>query len=76
VSIRLHKAITREIAIRFLGYPVKDYIVEMSAAGIRLRKKGTRTWYGPAAWESILNCAARVSARDLEAQRETQRAHA
>jgi hypothetical protein len=76
MAIPLYKPITREIAIRFLGYPVKDYVVEITTAGIRLRKKGTRTWYGPAAWESILNAAARVSARDLETQRAIQRAHA
>lgn len=76
MAIPLYRPITREVAIKFLGYPIRDYIVEMTTAGIRLRKKGTRTWYGPAGWESILNAAARVSARDLEAQRETQRAHA
>lgn len=73
--ISLVKPITREIAIKFLGYPVKDYVVEIRSDGIRLRKKGTRTWYGPAGWESVLNAAARVSARDLETQRELQRSH-
>lgn len=76
MSIPLYKPITRQIAIRFLGYPVRDYVVEIAAAGIRLRKKGTRTWYGPASWEQVLNAAARVSARDLETQRQIQRAHA
>lgn len=75
MAIALHKPITREIAIKFLGYPVRDYVVTISAAGVSLRKKGTRTTYGPAGWESILNCAARVSARDLEKQREVQRLH-
>jgi hypothetical protein len=76
MAIALSKPITRQVAIRFLGYPVKDYMVEIRSDGIRLRKKGTRTWYGPAGWESILNAAARVSARDLETQRQVQRAHA
>jgi hypothetical protein len=76
MSTPLTKPITREVAIRFLNYPIRDYIVEMRPEGITLRRKGTRTTYGPATWEQILNCAARVSARDLEKQREIQRLHA
>lgn len=75
MAIALHKPITREVAIKFLGYPVRDYIVTVRNDGILLRKKGKRTTYGPATWEQILNAAARVSARDLETQRELQRAH-
>jgi hypothetical protein len=75
MTLYLYRPITREIAIRFLGYPVTDYIVEITSAGIRLRKKGKQTWYGPASWEQILNSAARVSARELELEKAT-RSHA
>jgi hypothetical protein len=40
MAIPLYKPITREVAFKFLGYPVRDYIVEMTAVGIRLRRKG------------------------------------
>jgi len=73
MSIPLYKPITRQVAIKFLGYPVKDYVVEIAHEGIRLRKKATRTWYGPASWEQILNAAARVSARGLAEQKEMQK---
>lgn len=73
MMISLVKPITRQVAIRFLGYPIRDYVVSITSAGILLRKKGTKAWYGPASWGEILNSAARVSARELEVEKATRR---
>jgi hypothetical protein len=52
------------ISIRFLHLAPANYTAQLSTDGIRLRKKGTAQWLGPASWEQILNAAARTSARD------------
>lgn len=73
MTTRLDKPVVREVPIRFLGFPTTDYVIEINTAGVRLRKKGSQTWYGPAAWASILDSAARVSARELEIEKTARR---
>ena len=75
MTTRLDKPVVREVPIRFLNHVIRDYVIEVNTAGVRLRKKGSRTWYGPAAWGSILNCAARVTApaREVEVEKTARR---
>lgn len=51
------------VSLRFLNMAPSDYTVEVSPDGVRMRRKGTARWIGPASWESILSAAARESSR-------------
>lgn len=51
------------LSIRFLHLAPADYIVEVATDGIRMRRKGTARWLGPASWESCLSAATRESVR-------------
>ncbi len=46
--------ITRELALRYLNYPEKDYVAEISADGIRFRRKRSSTWFAVVPWQWIL----------------------
>jgi hypothetical protein len=52
------------LSIRFLNLAPADYAVEVATDGVRMRKKGTSRWIGPATWEQILSAATRTSVRD------------
>jgi hypothetical protein len=56
-----------------MDLPATDYVVEVATDGIRLRKKGTAKWLGPASWESILSAAARSTMRRVETDSEARR---
>lgn len=56
------------LSIRFLNLPPGDYIAEVATDGIRVRRKGTTRWLGPASWESVISAAARVSNRQREGE--------
>lgn len=59
----IRKPITRELALRYLNYPEKDYVAEISADGIRFRKKGTRTWFAVVPWHVILEKSVAIQSR-------------
>ena len=61
------------LSVRFMDLPATDYVVEVATDGIRLRKKGTAKWLGPASWESILSAAARSTMRRVETDSEARR---
>jgi hypothetical protein len=52
------------LSIRFLNLAPSDYAVEVATDGVRMRRKGTSRWIGPATWEQILSAAARTSVRE------------
>jgi hypothetical protein len=53
------------VSLRLLHLPPANYIAEIATDGIRLRKKGSARWFGPASWEQILSAAARTSVREI-----------
>ena len=64
------------LSIRFMDLPKADYIVEVATDGIRLRKKGTARWLGPASWESIVSAATRATLRRVDESAAESRRHA
>lgn len=60
MSTRLEKTIVRELP-PVSHYTDGTYLVELSAFGIRFRKKGRRKWFGPLPWDQALGTAIRIS---------------
>jgi hypothetical protein len=56
------------LSIRFLNLAPGNYIAEVATDGVRIRRKGTSRWMGPASWESIISAAARTSNRQREGE--------
>ena len=52
------------LRITFLNLAPADYCVEVATDGVRMRRKGTSRWIGPATWEQILSAATRTSVRE------------
>lgn len=50
----IKKPITREVVTRYMNYPEKTYVTEMSADGVRFREKGKRTWFAVVPWHVLL----------------------
>ena len=74
MTTRLDKPVLRVVVIFGRGRAVpRPHIAEMSAAGVRLREKGRRTWYGPVAWTTILHKGALLAAEQLARERKAKR---
>lgn len=56
------------LSIRFLNMPSSNYTVEVATDGVRMRRKGTSRWIGPATWEQILSAATRTSVRETTSE--------
>lgn len=56
------------VSVRFLNMPPGNYIVEVATDGVRMRRKGTSRWLGPASWEQILQSATRTSVRETASE--------
>ncbi len=48
------KPILREMALRYLNYPEKTYVAEISADGVRFREKSKHAWFAVVPWDRIL----------------------
>jgi len=62
--VNLSKRLVREHAIKYRNYPVREYAIEISSAGIAFRERGKRTWFGAVPWERILGDAFRLTAAE------------
>ncbi len=60
--------ITRELALRYLNYPEKDYVAEISADGIRFRRKRSSAWFAVVPWAWILEKSVAIQSSATAAQ--------
>jgi hypothetical protein len=59
------KSVKREVYAPKWG----DLIVSVSAAGISIREKGRRTWYGPVPFGAVMLVGARMKAESVKRDR-------
>lgn len=56
-----------------LGVMDRPLVVEMTPAGIRIREKGRRKWFGPYPWGRLYVALARLEADRIIAERKAAR---
>ena len=51
-----------------------DLVIELTPAGVRMKEKGRRTWYGPGSYDALLSMLAKQeAAHSLETKRRRPR---